>query len=90
MPNFHQWIERLALSTLVHVLFARRIGSGNGVDNDIEWNRSVDVATARKIRSDSPFRSVAVSTRPTLAVLQEWVERVAGHRRYPVVISVTS
>jgi hypothetical protein len=42
MPNFHQWIERLALSTLVHVLFARRIGSGNGVENDIEWNLSVD------------------------------------------------
>jgi hypothetical protein len=42
MPNFHQWIERLALSTLVHVLFAQRIGSGNGVENDIEWNLSVD------------------------------------------------
>jgi hypothetical protein len=26
MPNFYQWIERLAVSTLVHVLFARRIG----------------------------------------------------------------
>jgi hypothetical protein len=40
MPNFYQWIERLAVSTLVHVLFARRIVLVVASRNDTEFDLS--------------------------------------------------
>src|SRR5262249_41953864 len=39
MPNFYQWIEGLAVSTLVHVVRPTNRTSG-GVENDTEWDLS--------------------------------------------------